>query len=174
MGLLGFMMGLGKSQEEKMAIFVLEKAQIRMGQMEWECELFHNVLKNHPEQRGTILNIVSSAIICHFMWCVQARTRSESALDFLMYVSQNLRNGVESCFSDARTIKQHDNMNPLDLFEEGCALWLMKTIAPYCYGDDIVKRAIGDAYITEGNGTRSDVAEFCQKFNIREDRPPPR
>ena len=167
MGVLGFLFGLGKSREEKMAIFVLEKAQFHMGQMEWKCELFHNVLKNHPEQRGIILNIVSSAIICYLSWCVQARTRSKSALDFLMYVSQNLRDGVESCFNDARTIKQHDDFDPLDLFEEGCMRWLIKTMTPYCYGDSVVENAIGNAYLAEGNKIRNDAMEFCQKFNIR-------
>ena len=129
MGLFGFFMGLGKSREAKMAIWILGRAPKHIAKMMTGSNEYWEACKRFPGRKAEIDDIAGAAFITNFFLYLLAEVGKEKwkeiYMNFALHTSSNLRNLVGDCIKSVLPSDVEVN-DTNDRF--GCAKWLYDTM----------------------------------------------
>ena len=165
MGVLGFLFGLGKSREEKMAIFVLEKAQQHVAAMIKRSEAYWDLCNEHSWKKREMDNITASAFIRLFFTTLEHEfgQKGEHAIDdCTRHMSPELCELIDS-FSvlcpktNGKAIPDHMRSN--------CARCLPLKLPIPMQSNMCERQAqISDAFMDESMKIQSEVIQFKDRF----------
>ena len=175
MGVFGFFMGLGKSREMKMAIWILEHAQKHIAQMVWKSSEYWEMCRQFPERKAELDNMAGAAFITHFLNCLMVEIGPnfmDVYMDFASHTSPNMRTLIEECMKSISPPENDPNI--LETSRFGCAKWLYDemfirithSIAPFdaTIGRNEGRHEFTNVFMDECLVVRAEVVPFKTKF----------
>ena len=170
MGLFGFVMGLGKSQEQKMAIWILEHTQKHIAKMIMNSSAFWDTCKRNPNRKSEIQDWTGAAFISHFITCLVTeigKSWEDVYMIFASNISSNMRNLIAECTNKCNTSLSSE-AEIVDDSRFKCAEWLwskmffwnsMMSIQKIDAHEDFIK-----AFTDECLAVRAEIIPFKEKF----------
>ena len=178
MGVFGFLMGLGKSREAKMAIWILEHTQKHIATMVRRSSEYWDACRQFPMRKAELDNMAGAAFIAYFFLCLSQEIGEkwqEVYMDFAFNTSSNMRQLIEECIkSNSQT---SDDINSNDIVESsrfGCAKWLydemrIRVIQSIASIESMMERHRGEheftnVFMDECLVVRAEIVPFKEKF----------
>ena len=170
MGLLGLILGFGKSREAKMAIWMLEHTQKHIGGMIGKSSEFWEACRLFPERKAEIENMTGAAFITYFFACLSPEVTDaqlqETITAFSFHTSIDMRNLIDGC---VRRIGQSFNdAKVAEISRPVCAKWLyerMQNCGIIPRDNSVLEeREFTNGFMNECLAIRAEAISFKAKF----------